>query len=183
MSWTHSANRYSPVTVSLHWLMLILLVVVYACMELRGYFPKGSDPRILMKNAHFMLGLTVFALAWLRLAARIAGGTTPAIQPPPPVWQILLARVVHVALYIFILSMPLGGWLLLSAEGQPIPFFGLELPALVAKNHDLAERIEDLHKAGATLGYGLIGVHAAAALFHHYLMGDNTLRRMLPGRG
>ena len=182
MSLSHSAIRYSNLSIALHWLMLVLLVVVYACMELKGFFPKGSDPRILMKSTHFMLGLSVFALVWLRLAARVAGGATPAITPPPPAWQEVLAKGVHLALYALLIGMPLGGWIILSAEGQPIPFFGLELPALAGKNHALAEQFEALHEIGATVGYVLIGVHAAAALFHHYFMGDNTLRRMLPGR-
>ena len=79
--------------------------------------------------------------------------------------------------------MPLAGWALLGAEGKPILFFGLELPPLTAPDHDLAETIEELHEIGGTILYILIGIHAAAALAHHYLLGDDTLRRMLPGRG
>ena len=47
----------------------------------------------------------------------------------------------------------------------------------------LAERIEDIHGTLGTIGYYLVGLHAAAALYHHYFMHDDTLRRMLPGRG
>ena len=80
------------------------------------------------------------------------------------------------------LSVPLGGWLILSAEGDPVPFFGLTLPPLVAPDKELAETIEEIHETAGTAGYWLIGLHAAGALFHHYVVRDNTLLRML-GRG
>jgi cytochrome b561 len=76
--------------------------------------------------------------------------------------------------------MPLTGWLMLSAAGKPIPFFGLELPALIGENKALAKQIKEVHEFVGTTGYYLIGLHAAVALFHHYLRHDNTLTRMLP---
>jgi cytochrome b561 len=85
-------------------------------------------------------------------------------------------------LYAFLILMPLLGWLTLSAAGKAIPFFGLELPALIGPDKALAESIEDLHGTIGTLGYYLIGLHAAAALYHHYFVQDDTLRRMLPLR-
>lgn len=170
-------NRYSSLTISLHWFMLALLAAVYACIELRVLWPKGSDPRELIKTWHFMLGLSVFALVWVRLAARFAGGTPP-IEPAPPAWQNLLAKGVHIALYGLMIGMPIGGWLILSASGKPIPFFGLELPALVAPDKALAEQIKEIHETGGVVGYWLIGLHAAASLFHHYIKRDNTLVRM-----
>ena len=170
-------NRYSSLTISLHWFMLALLAAVYACIELRVLWPKGSDPRELIKTWHFMLGLSVFALVWVRLAARFAGGTPP-IEPAPPAWQNLLAKGVHIALYALMIGMPIGGWLILSASGKPIPFFGLELPALVAPDKALAEQIKEIHETGGVVGYWLIGLHAAASLFHHYIKRDNTLVRM-----
>jgi cytochrome b561 len=78
--------------------------------------------------------------------------------------------------------MPLLGWLMMSAKGKAVPFFGLQLPALIAPDKALAHNFEDIHEAVGVIGYYLIGLHAGAALFHHYLMRDNTLRRMLPGR-
>jgi len=84
-------------------------------------------------------------------------------------------------LYGLMIALPLSGWLMLSAAGKPIPFFGWELPALVAPNRSLATAVDDVHEAIATAGYWLIGLHAAAALFHHYIVRDNTLRLMLPG--
>lgn len=173
--------RYSSLSIALHWLMLALLVAVYACIELRELYPKGSDPREALKTWHFMLGLSVFALVWLRLAARLAG-TMPRIVPPPARWQAAAAHTLHALLYLFMIGMPLAGWLLLSAAGKPVPFFGLELPALIAENKALAKQIKELHETVGTLGYYLLALHALAALFHHYVKRDNTLARMLPRR-
>ena len=182
MKWRNTTDRYGSLAIGLHWLMLLLLVAVYACIELREIYPKGSDPREALKTWHFMLGLCVLVLVWLRLAASLAG-PTPLIEPVPPRWQTLSAKLMHVALYALMIGMPLGGWLLLSAAGKPIPFFGLQLPALVSASKDLASSVKAIHEFGGTVGYFLIGFHAAAALFHHYVVRDNTLRRLLPNRG
>ena len=80
-----------------------------------------------------------------------------------------------------LIAMPVMGWVVLSAEGDPVPFFGLTLPPLVAPDEGLAERVEGLHTTVGAVGYWLIGLHAAASLFHHYVLRDGTLRRMLPG--
>jgi hypothetical protein len=71
---------------------------------------------------------------------------------------------------------------LLSAAGKPIPAFGLHLPALVPVSEPLADWLKPRHTTGGTLGYYLIGLHTAAALWHHNWIRDNTLRRLLPRR-
>ena len=96
--------------------------------------------------------------------------------------QQLSAKLLHLALYALMIGMPLSGWLLLSASGKAIPFFGLELPALIGANKDLAKQLKELHEFVGTAGYYLIGLHALAAFYHHYFQRDNTLTRMLPER-
>lgn len=174
-------DHYRRLSISVHWLTLVLLVAVYALIELRGFYPKGSDARELMKTWHNMLGLLVLVLLFARMALRL-GFRVPPITPTPPAWQHALALVVHLALYVFLFVMPLLGWLTLSAKGKPIPFFGLELPALMGTDKALARDFEDLHELIGNIGYFLIGLHALAALFHHYIVHDNTLVRMLPNR-
>lgn len=181
MNRKNAPPRYGSLSIGLHWLMLILIAVVYACIELKGNFPKGSETRELLKQWHFMLGLSVFALVWLRLLAR-ALSQTPAIEPPLPTWQALPAKLMHLALYALMIGAPLAGWLILSAADKPIPFFGLELPALIGPDKELAGQIKELHELAGTAGYWLIGLHAIAGLYHHYVARDNTLTRMLPGR-
>lgn len=181
MSWKNTQSRYGNLSMGLHWLMLLLIAGVYACIELKGNFPKGSDTRELLKQWHFMLGLSIFALVWIRLLARLIA-PTPRIEPTPVAWQAFAAKVMHAALYALMIGTPLLGWLILSSAGKPIPFFGLELPALVGKNPDLAKTVKEWHEWAGSAGYWLIGLHAAAGLYHHYINRDNTLTRILPER-
>lgn len=175
--------RYSGWSIALHWLMAVLLVATAAAMELRGIYPKGSEGRELMKSAHYTLGMAVFALVWLRVLAR-ALNAAPSITPASPRWQALLGRLMHVALYALMFGLPLLGGLALSAKGSSIALlWGLQLPSIVAESRDTAGWLKDLHEACATAGYVLVAMHAGAALLHHYMVRDNTLLRMLPGRG
>jgi cytochrome b561 len=173
-------ERYSSASIILHWLMLALMVAAYAAIELREFYPRGSALREGLKTWHYMLGLSVFGLVWLRIVARLVW---PAPQPADEGWRHVLAAATHGALYGLMIAMPVAGWIILSAEGDPIPFFGIELPALTAPNPSLAERVEELHELGGTIGYWLIGLHAAAALFHQYFLRDGLLARMAPNRG
>lgn len=173
--------RYGPVLIGFHWLMLLLIVAVYACTELRELFARGSEPREMLKTWHYTLGLAVFALVWLRLIARLSG-RVPAIVPPPPRWQRALANVTEFAIYAFMIIMPLLGWMILSGENHPISFFGLPLPAIIGEDRALAKQLEEVHETIGNAGFFLIGIHAAAALVHHYVLRDNALVRMLPSR-
>lgn len=175
----NTTSRYGWLSMGLHWLMLLLIIGVYACMWLSEAYPKGSDAIALLKSWHFTLGLTVFTLAWLRLVAKLVS-PTPLIEPPIARWQDISAKAVQTLLYSLMFAMPLLGWLTLSAAGRAIPFFGWKLPALITENKDLVETIKGVHEAGAAAILVLVGIHAAAALYHHYIVRDNTLRRMLP---
>jgi cytochrome b561 len=177
--WKHSGGRYSWPSIALHWLMLVLIVAVYAAMDLKSIFPKGSPGRETMATWHYMLGLTVFCLVWVRALMRVAG-VPPEVDPPMPAWQSLAARAVQWAMYALMIGLPILGWLTLSAKGTSVPFFGAELPALIGENKAQAKWLKDIHEALATAGYFVVGLHAAAALFHHYVKRDNTLRLMLP---
>lgn len=172
-------QRYGNLNIALHWLMALLLVAVYLLIELREIYPKGSDPREAMKAWHFMLGMSVFFLAILRTGVALRS-SRPAIIPTPPAWQIKLAGATHGLLYVLMLGLPLAGWLVLSAAGKPIPFFGLELPPLIGEDKTLAKTIKEVHELGGTVGYYLIALHTAAAIFHHHVVKDTTLQRMLP---
>ena len=179
MARPHPGDRYSGLSIMLHWLMLLLIIAVYAAIEFRELFPKGSEPREALKMWHFMLGLSVLGLVWLRIAARLIW-RSPRSSLGEPAWRHAVATATHLVLYVFMIGMPVAGWLILSAEGEPIPFFGLELPALVGTNDQLADQVEGIHELGGTIGYWLVGLHAAASLFHQYILRDRTFARMIP---
>jgi len=179
--------RYGTALVAVHWFMALLMVAVFASIELRVLYAKGTEMRDFMKALHFMLGLTVLLMVVLRLAARWNSPKPVEATPDNALqaWAHRLAAVGHLALYGFMLLMPLAGWLALSAAGKPIPFFGLELPALMGPNKTFAHDIKELHEAVGEAGYWLIGIHVAAALGHHYVLKDGLMSRMalnrLPG--
>ena len=181
MARSHPIDRYSAASIILHWLMLLLIIGAYAAIEFREFFPKGSELREALKMWHFMLGLSVLGLVWLRIVARLMWCRPWSSSGDPP-WRHAIAKTTHLALYVFMLGMPVLGWLTLSAEGDPIPLFGLEIPALVDTNEQLADRTKEIHELGGTVGYWLIATHAAASLFHHYILRDGMLARMMPIR-
>lgn len=179
MSLLNNSSRYGSLSIAMHWLMFLLIVGIYGTIELREFFERGSETREALKTWHFMLGLTVFFLVWLRLLFRLIG-KTPAIVPAIALWQSILAKIMHFFLYVLMIVTPLLGWMILSAGGKTIPFWGIELPALMTENRDLAKVFRERHETIAVLGYYLIGFHALAALVHHYVIRDNTLVRMFP---
>jgi cytochrome b561 len=117
MNSTNIRQRFSGLSIFLHWAMVLLISAVYACILLRENYPKGTDMREGLKTWHFMLGLTVLALVIARIIARLLN-RRPLITPEPPVWQALLANGTHFALYAFMLAMPIAGWVILSASGK-----------------------------------------------------------------
>lgn len=181
-NWRNTASRYGSISLGLHWLMLLLIAAVYACIELRGDFPKGSDVREGLKTWHFILGLSVLALVVVRAAAQFSG-TVPRIEPEPSRWQNRFARLMKIQLYALMIGMPLLELLILSAEGKHVPFFGWQLTPLISESKSVAGWAKGIPENAGMVGCFLIGLHAAEALFHHHVVRDNTLRRMLPSRG
>ena len=179
MSWKNTHSRYGSLSIALHWLMFLLMVAVYATIDLRELFPKGSDPREAMKALHFMLGLSVLFFVILRIYTKVTS-PTPMIVPGVSPGQHLAAKLGHLALYGLMIIMPILGWLMLSAAAKPIPFFGLALPPLISENKELAKTLKEIHETIGVLGYYLIAIHVLAALYHHHIRKDNTLTRMLP---
>jgi cytochrome b561 len=142
----------------------------------KGLFGRRDFDRQL----HETLGLTVFAIALTRLAWR-AFDTTPD-DPPMPIWMRLSSKVVQVTMYALLLLIPLtaisGAWL----EGHPLTLFGnVRIGPLLAEAHSAGSAIASVHTwLGDTILW-VAGVHAAAGLYHHFVLRDGVLRSMLPG--
>ncbi len=172
------ATTYPQAIITLHWLTVLVIAGVFAAIEIRGYYPKGSDMRSLLTATHKSLGILVLLLTIVRIAIR-SRTSAPTITPAPPAWQHAIASLTHLILYAALLAMPLLGWLMTSAGGHPIPFFGLSLPPLIGENKELGHTLEEVHEFIGNALYYIIGLHALAALVHHYVRKDNTLTRML----
>jgi superoxide oxidase len=173
-------DRYAASAMAFHWVMLALVVTAYTLILLRKDFPPGSNLREGLRAWHYMVGLSIFGLATVRLALRVFVWRTPTIHPPPPRYLVWLSIGAHAAIYLMLVAMPISGWLILSVEGRAVPFWGVNLPPLTGVDARLGMPLEELHELGGMAGYFLLGFHAAAALIHHFVMKDNTLLRMLP---
>jgi cytochrome b561 len=173
-------TRYALPLRVLHWATVALIVTVYLLAEFRGLLPREGGQRALAMQWHMFLGLIVLLLVLPRIGLRLTR-PAPPILPPPARLVRLAAQVTHLLLYAFLIVQPILG--LLTAQSAEravvVPATEFALPALVARNHDLHETAEDLHEWLGTMFYFVIGLHAAAALWHHFLVRDNTLRRML----
>ena len=178
----NSERQYGLVAILLHWAMALLLLALVVLGLYMVQLPDvGYDQvKITLILVHKAVGLGALAAVLLRLAWRV-GNALPALAAGLPEWQQVSARFVHLALYALMLALPITGWLMSSAGGYPVTLFGrIELPDLIPYNEQQFHFYIALHR---WLAYALIlvvGLHAAAALRHHYLMKDDTLKRMLP---
>jgi len=171
--------RYGTVAIGLHWLMFVLIAGGFGLGTFMVDLPLSPD-KLRYFSWHKWIGVTVFLLAVVRVAWRIAHAP-PALPAAMPAWQCRAAHASHAALYALVLVIPLTGWLYSSAAGVPTVYLGwVQLPDLVGRDKALAGTLGSVH---VTLNYGLLGVvlvHAAAALKHQFVDRDGVLLRMLP---
>jgi cytochrome b561 len=168
-----------PVPRALHWLMFIGVVLAFVFIEGREWFARGTPARLAMVQAHFWVGITLLALMLPRLLLAFSR-PAPAVLPALPAWQALPAKAVHLLLYAMLVVQPLLGLGTAWTDGKEIlvPFTQFALPALLAPDAGLAGQLEDLHELVGTAFYYVVGLHVAAALYHHFVRRDDTLRRM-----
>lgn len=172
-----TTTRYASSQRFLHWLIAALVVLALLSIELKGWLPKGSSERALVKWSHTQFGLSVLLLSLLRLALH-PREKMPPVSPPPPRWQTWAARLMHAALYLLTLLVPLLGVAMMFYAGREWSFAGLPLPTLSDPDAALADRIEGIHETVGNVLMWLAIVHAAAALYHHIVQRDDTLLRM-----
>ena len=174
-----SVQRYSGIQIALHWIIALLII---------GMIPVGKvmtelDPSNLtnlLYELHKSFGLIIFGLAVIRIGARFALGA-PALEPNMPRWQVMAARVSHAALYALIILVPLTGWAATSACCAPVNlFWTIPLTLPIGGGFDTAGPIFQLHNIFTMTLIALVLIHALAALYHHYSMKDDTLRKMMP---
>lgn len=170
---------WSALSKALHWLIAALILAMAWIGLTMGDMPNGPD-KIATYALHKSIGLSILALAALRLGWRLYAGA-PAPVAGTPRWQERIASATHVTLYALLLALPLTGWLLNSAAGFPLQWFGLfNLPSIAARDEALHTLAVQAHEALFWALAVLVVMHAAAALYHHLFLGDATLARMLP---
>lgn len=175
----NSRERWGSLSQLLHWL-IAGLIAVQAALGLTGLMLPLGVEKLATLARHKSLGLTILALAALRLLWRWLNPTPPLPSNVKP-YERLLARFTHAALYVLLFAMPLTGWTMSSARGFPVSWFNLfQLPDLVPKSPALYGALVTTHAALAITLALVVALHVAGALKHHYVLKDDTLRRMLP---
>jgi cytochrome b561 len=162
----------------LHWMTAAAIV----CVVPLGFAMTSASPgpgQNRLYDLHRSFGALILAMAAIRLLWRLYAPAPPLV-PGLPRWQVLAARSTHAALYVLLFAVPLMGWAGTSAFGAPITVFGLfQLPPLLDKDRELAAVLLPIHVTLALTLTALVVVHVAAALHHHFIRKDDTLRRML----
>lgn len=173
-------DRYTRTAVALHWTVGALVVTALGMGWIMT--DMATSPRKLqVYDWHKWTGITILALFFVRALWRLTH-PAPALLPMAA-WQRRSAQFLHGFLYVMLLVQPITGWLYSNAAGRAIVYLGLvPLPNLVGKDKSLAGNLKELHETGAVVLAIAVGLHLLAALKHHYIDRDDTLRRMLRWR-
>lgn len=173
------ATQYTRLAIILHWLVALLICCAFP-LGLYMHDLHLSPRKLQLYSYHKWIGITVLALAVVRISWRITH------QPPPlpsgmPRWQQIAAHGVHHSFYLLLLAIPLSGWLMSSALGVPVVWLGVvHLPDLVAKNKELGDMLKVVHKLLNFTLMALFVVHVGTAVQHQFWLRDGLLARMLP---
>ena len=172
--------KYTSVAIILHWVMALLIFATWSIAIAIDDMPL-SPARITGLSWHKWLGVTLFFLVLVRILWRIAH-PAPPLKLAMQVWQERAMQLTHLALYLLMLLIPVVGWLMSSAKGYTVNYFGLfELPDLVDKNKPLGHLLKEIHEWMANGLMLLVGLHILAALKHQFIDKDGLLSRMTFG--
>lgn len=186
MQLLNSPARYGAISQSLHWSVVLLVALAWILGLIGDELPKGAAEASAL-FVHISAGLLVIFLTVLRLFWRIAD------RPPQPEhtefgawafagWIGLGAKLAHLGLYLLLVAVPLLGIAVQFARGKGLPVLGLfEVASPWPADRAFARSLKGMHELAAHGLMAVAGLHAAAALVHHWVFGDRTLTRMLPG--
>jgi len=176
-----TAAGYTGIARSLHWLILLLLIVQFTIAWLMPDI-KRDTPVTTLIGLHFSFGTLILAIAIVRLIYRLSHGE-PRPEDGIPPWQTTSARIIHWLLYLLLFLVPVLGWINASWRGMPVIFFGrFQMPKLIATHATGWGWTGDVHSLLAEYAIlGLVGLHVLAALYHYFIRRDAVLQRMLPG--
>lgn len=183
MSLKNTATAYGSVTKTLHWLMGTLMILMLIMGLTMGDIPNGPSTvqlKITVYGLHKSIGILILGLVFVRIGWHLYSRRPAPVESLRPIDRVG-AAVMHYFLYFLMIIMPLTGWLMSSAKGRPVSFFGLfTLPDLVPADKEAGHTYAERHEL---IGYIIIGaatLHILAALKHHFVNKDAVLRRMLP---
>ncbi|AUX93050.1 cytochrome b [Mixta gaviniae] len=179
MRWKNSRGEYGHIAVSLHWLVALAVYGMFALglwMVTLGYYDTWYHKA---PELHKSVGMVLFAVMILRVIWRfISPPPTPLASYSPLVRY--SATAAHLLLYLLLFAIFITGYLISTGEGQPIDIFGLlSAPAVINADATQIDLAGDIHLWLAWSVVILSLLHGLAALKHHFIDRDITLKRML----
>ncbi len=174
----HLRPAYDPLSIALHWITVLLVLAQFATALAIDRIDPTWVKTVL--GVHRSTGVLLWGLVAFRLAWRFSGMRLPPFPPTMARWHIAGVHLSEYGLYALLLVQPLTGMADALYHGRPFALFGRQIPALVERNRDLAGLAHTAHMFGAYTLAAVIGLHATAALFHHWVLKDGVLRSMLP---
>lgn len=172
--------RYTKTAMLLHWLVALLIIATFFLGLSMVAIPGFSPTKLKYFSWHKWMGVTVLMLAVLRVLWR-ATHTPPAKLASIPDWQHKIAEGMHYLLYVLIFAVPISGYLYSYAAGVPVVYLGLwQMPAPIAPDPELKATLKTVHYVLTMTMAAAVVAHALAALKHHFIDRDVTLKRMLP---
>jgi cytochrome b561 len=169
-------TTYSRISIAFHWLIAFMIVGSMISGIAHNYVDEATAAGLM--RTHMPAGLTILVLSIARLGWRIAHGF-PSLPGETHRLDAVVARATHAALYAFMVSIPLAGWLAASGRGG-FSYFGLFQVAPLPVSKDVADLFADAHAALAIAMLVLLALHIAGALKHHFIDRDDVLARMIP---
>ena len=155
---------------------LIAIAIAFIIGLVMENMPRGPEKTQLV-NLHASLGVLLLALTAARLGWR---AVVPGPAPSGSRLMQLAAKAMHLALYAMLVAVPISGVLMMAAKGRAFDVFGLfTVPPLMATDRAFGESLEEAHEMLSYLMLILVGLHAAAAVFHQAILKDGVLGRML----
>ena len=168
---------YDNFAVFLHWLTALLVLSQFALALTWEWFARPT--RHLMIVAHMSFGIILTAVIVVRLVWRLL----PGHQVPPAVsgWVEMASKAVHYLLYAMLAAEAVLGFVLRWSGDESMSFFGLLIaPPFAPFSKPAHHLVGELHELNGWAIIILAAGHAAAALYHHYVLRDRVLSRMLP---
>lgn len=165
--------RYDRRTIVLHWLTAGLVATLWGLAQVIDFFP--TTVRVYPRSAHILLGVTLVLIYATRVIWRATSGRS--LPPADQGWRHIAAKTAHYGLYVLVAAL-LGLGLTLEAVRADNILNLFRLPSIAPGDKDLRNLLTDWHGTVATAVLILAGVHAAAALFHQYVLKDNLIGRM-----
>ena len=165
----------------LHWLMAVLVVLMFALGLTIAYAPPADEARAhLLFNLHESTGLTLLALLLLRALLRLRGGA-PALPRSVGRPVRVLARLNHAALYLLLMVQPVLGLLDAYAAGAPLVWYELvPVPLPIARQpKPISDALVAAHWWGAAVLFAAVALHVAGAAWHGLIRRDGVVRRMV----